>query len=176
MFLSKIDNHQFKEEAEIEINQVVNQALENLVEIYESMEVSVSVAENQRITAKMDPTLASSLVTNLLKNAFIHNQPNGTISITLRNNILSIGNNVWLCDARVDLDDLNETIEASFPAEEFDSLGGFVFDLFGKIPVKFEKASWNEFDFIVQDMEGHRINSIKVVRKDEKVNVDEKTE
>lgn len=93
-----------------------------------------------------------------------------------REDIISIGNNLWLCDARVDLDDINETIEAQFPAEEFDSLGGFVFDLFGKIPVKFEKTSWNEYDFIVQDMEGHRINSIKVVRKDEKVKADEKSE
>lgn len=93
-----------------------------------------------------------------------------------REDILSIGKNVWLCDARVDLDDLNETIGAAFPAEEFDSLGGFVFDLFGKIPVKFEKVSWNGYDFIVQDMEGHRINSIKVVKKDEKVESDEKIE
>ena len=92
LFLSKIDNHQFKEEAEIEINQVVNQALENLSEIFESMKVGVSVAEKQRITAKMDPTLASSLVTNLLKNAFVHNHPNGTISIKLKNNTLTIGN------------------------------------------------------------------------------------
>ena len=82
-----------------------------------------------------------------------------------REDILSVGNNVWLCDARVDLDDLNETIEADFPANDFDSLGGFVFDLFGKIPVKFEKISWNDFEFIVQDMEGHRINLIKVIRK-----------
>ena len=42
---------------------------------------------------------------------------------------------------------------------------GFVFDLFGKVPVKFEKASWNDFDFIVQDIEGHRINSVKVIKK-----------
>ena len=92
LFLSKIDNHQFKEEAEIEINQVVNQALENLSEIFESMEVSVSVTEKQRIMAKMDPTLASSLVTNLLKNAFIHNLQGGNIAITLSDNTLIIGN------------------------------------------------------------------------------------
>ncbi len=82
-----------------------------------------------------------------------------------REDILPVGNNVWLCDARVNLDDLNEMIDASFPSADFDSLGGFVFDLFGKIPVKFEKVSWNGYDFIVQDMEGHRINVIKLVRK-----------
>ena len=80
-----------------------------------------------------------------------------------REDIISLGNNVWICDARVDLDNLNETIGASFPAEDFDTLGGFVFDLFGKIPVKFEKVSWNQYDFIVQEMEGHKVNTIKVV-------------
>ena len=89
--------------------------------------------------------------------------------------VLTVGNNIWLCDARVDLDDLNEKMEADFPNEEFDSLGGFVFDIFGKVPVKYEKASWKNYDFIVQDMEGHRINVIKVIKK-ETEDTDEKTE
>ena len=90
-----------------------------------------------------------------------------------REDIITINENVWLCDARVDLDDLNETIGAKFPNEDFDSLGGFVFDLFGKVPVKYEKASWNNYDFIVQDMEGHRINVIKVIRNNEDEGKDE---
>ena len=81
-----------------------------------------------------------------------------------REDIITINENVWLCDARVDLDDLNETIGAQFPNEDFDSLGGFVFDLFGKVPVKYEKVSWNDYDFIVQDMEGHRINMVKIIK------------
>jgi len=82
-----------------------------------------------------------------------------------RADILPLSENVWLCDARVSLDDLNETIESNFPTEDFDTLGGFVFDLFGKIPVKFEKVSWNDYDFIVQEMEGHKVNVIKVISK-----------
>ncbi len=84
-----------------------------------------------------------------------------------REDILSIGDNVWLCDARVSLDDLNETIGSDFSTDDFDTLGGFVFDLFGKIPVKFEKVSFKNYDFIVQEMEGHKVNVIKVIlRKD----------
>lgn len=78
--------------------------------------------------------------------------------------ILALGNNIWLCDARMNLDDLNETITSNFPNEEFDTLGGFVFDLFGKIPVKYEKESWNNYDFIIQDMEGHKVNQIKIIK------------
>ena len=79
--------------------------------------------------------------------------------------IIPLGTDIWLCDARVSLDDLNEKLSSQFPTAEFDTLGGFVFDLFGKIPVKFEKTVWNNFDFIIQDMEGHRINVVKLIRR-----------
>ena len=77
--------------------------------------------------------------------------------------ILPVGEKIWICDGRINLDDLNDQIESSFPNDEFDTLGGFVFDLFGKIPVKYEKVSWRNYDFIIQDMEGHRINLVKVI-------------
>ncbi len=81
--------------------------------------------------------------------------------------ILPVGEKIWICDGRINLDDLNDQIESSFPNDEFDTLGGFVFDLFGKIPVKYEKVSWKNYDFIIQDMEGHRINLIKIIENDE---------
>ncbi|MBR1722904.1 MAG: magnesium/cobalt efflux protein, partial [Treponema sp.] len=40
-----------------------------------------------------------------------------------------------------------------------------VLDLFGRIPVKYEKIEFENFDFIVQDLEGHRVNLIKVIKK-----------
>ena len=84
-----------------------------------------------------------------------------------REDILPIGDGVWLCDARVNLDDLADILGEDLADEEFDTLGGFVFDLFGKIPVKYEKASWKKFDFVIQDMEGHRVNTVKIVTKKE---------
>jgi len=78
--------------------------------------------------------------------------------------ILSIGEGVWLCDARVNLEDLAEEIGLEFPTDDFDTLGGFVFDLFGKIPVKYEKAVYQGIDLVVQEMDGHKIKSVKIVR------------
>jgi hemolysin C len=83
-----------------------------------------------------------------------------------RDDITKLADGVWLCDARVDLDDLQETLDVEFPTEEFDSLGGFVFSLFGKIPVIFEKTSWKNLDFIIQEMDGHRIEIIKIIKRD----------
>ena len=82
--------------------------------------------------------------------------------------ISSIDEGLWLCDARVDMDDLAESLHTELPSDEFETLGGFVFDLFGKIPVRYEKVRWKNFDFIVQDMDGHKINTVKIAAvKDE---------
>ena len=82
-----------------------------------------------------------------------------------REDILEIGDGVYLCEARVDIEDLKDQIGLVLPAENVDSLGGFVFDLFGKIPVKFEKVSFGGSDFIIQDMEGHKIKTVKIVTR-----------
>ncbi len=80
-----------------------------------------------------------------------------------REDILEIGDKVYLCDARVDIEDLNEELELDLPDADFDTLGGFVFDLFGKIPVKFEKVRYGDTGFVVQEMDGHKIKTVKIM-------------
>jgi len=82
--------------------------------------------------------------------------------------IIEVSDGTFLCDARVDIEDFHEGTGLSLPSEDFDTLGGFVFDLFGKIPVKYEKVSYNGNDFIIQDMDGHKIKTVKVVTAAEK--------
>ena len=79
--------------------------------------------------------------------------------------ILEIGQGAFLCDARVNIEDLNQEINTDIPAEEFETLGGWVFALFGKIPVKYEKVSVDNLDFIIQEVDGHKINKIKIIKK-----------
>jgi len=80
-----------------------------------------------------------------------------------KEDVLSLGDGAWLCETRANLEDLSERLGISLPVKDFDTLGGFVFDLFGKIPVKYEKTEWNGHVFIIQDMEGHKINSVKII-------------
>jgi len=77
--------------------------------------------------------------------------------------ILKISDGVLLCDGRASLEDLNSDFGLDVPEDDFDTLGGFVFDLFGKIPVKYEKITYKEIDFIIQHMEGHKILTVKIV-------------
>ncbi|MDR2028153.1 MAG: hemolysin family protein [Treponema sp.] len=84
-----------------------------------------------------------------------------------KEDILKLEEGAYLCDARVNLEDLAEKTGMDLPVDDFDTLGGFVFDLFGKIPVTYEKAVYGGYDFIIQDMEGHKINSVKIVVRQE---------
>ena len=77
--------------------------------------------------------------------------------------LLKISEGVYLCDARVNLEVLNEQLEIELPNDDFDTLGGFVFHLFGKIPARYEKLSYQNIDFIIQNIEGHKIDTVKIV-------------
>ena len=79
--------------------------------------------------------------------------------------IISAGDNEWICDARMNLEDLNDELGSDIPAEDFDTLGGFVFDLFGKIPGKYEKITWNNLVFVIQTVDGHKIRQVKIIRE-----------
>lgn len=79
--------------------------------------------------------------------------------------IIEIGDGIYLCDARINIEDLNQEINVEIPAEEFETLGGWVFALFGKIPVKYEKVSIDNIDFVIQEVDGHKINKIKIIKK-----------
>ncbi|MBN1241454.1 MAG: HlyC/CorC family transporter [Spirochaetales bacterium] len=84
-----------------------------------------------------------------------------------REDVVTIGEGIWIVDGRLNLADLNEELGLGLPDDEFDTLGGFVFDLFGKIPSRYEKAAWRDLEFIIQDMDGHKVDSVKIVRRRE---------
>lgn len=82
-----------------------------------------------------------------------------------REDIVALGEASWLCDARVNIEDLNEETGLELPDDGFDTLGGFVFDLFGKIPSRYEKVSWGKLDFVIQEMDGHKIGAVKIIMR-----------
>ena len=79
--------------------------------------------------------------------------------------ILPIGEGMWLCDARANLGEIAEATGLELPTDDFDTLGGFVFDLFGRIPACDEQGAYKDAAFVVQKMEGHKIQSVKIVKQ-----------
>ena len=92
LFLSKIENGQFQESQEICLNDLISSQLEDYQEIYDYKNIQVEVHQSATLTVNMNETLATALITNLLKNAFIHNKSQGKIDIEIQSDHLTICN------------------------------------------------------------------------------------
>ncbi len=82
--------------------------------------------------------------------------------------IQTISQNCWEVDSRLSLSDFNNYANCSLPEEEFDTIGGFVFNLFGKIPKKDEEIKYNSITFKIKEIKGTRIGRIIVTISPEK--------
>ncbi len=71
--------------------------------------------------------------------------------------IRKIGRNSFEVDSRMTLSDFNEEAGTNLPADEFDTIGGLVFDLFGKIPKKNETARFENVSFKIKEIKGTRL-------------------
>jgi Hemolysins and related proteins containing CBS domains len=60
----------------------------------------------------------------------------------------------------------NETIGAPIILEDFDTVGGFVFHLFGKLPASREEVSFGDYLFSIEKVSGARIEEIKVTKRE----------
>lgn len=87
LLLSKIDNGQFTETKELDLNALLKQYLDDYKEVYAYRDIGTEVIESGIFHVRMNESLATVLITNLLKNAFVHNVDGGhiRIEITSRN-------------------------------------------------------------------------------------------
>lgn len=92
LFLSKIENRQFNDAQLIDFNELIHKQVENYQEIYAYKNITIDIKEEGKLKKRMNPTLATSLVTNLLKNTYIHNTPQGTIHIHITTHSLTFCN------------------------------------------------------------------------------------
>lgn len=92
LFLSKIDNGQFTETKKLELNRVIQQYLEDYREVYAYRKIKSTIEERGIFNVTMNESLAVALITNLLKNAFIHNLEGGRIKVIITDNNITFCN------------------------------------------------------------------------------------
>lgn len=72
------------------------------------------------------------------------------------------GTNSFEVDSRMLISDFNRELGVNISTEDFDTIGGFVFDLFGRIPEKDESIKHGNINFRIKDISGTRIIRIAV--------------
>lgn len=82
--------------------------------------------------------------------------------------IKAAGEDEYLVEAAVTLDDLEERLKSRFPAQrDYDTLGGFLFDKFDKVPRAGQSISFNSRLFTVRSVTGNRIGQVHIGAKTE---------
>jgi putative hemolysin len=75
-----------------------------------------------------------------------------------------VGENEYLVDAKVSLDDLNDLLDSKLESEDYDTLGGFVYAHLDKIPTVGDTVTEDGFTFTVMGTKGRRVTKVRVVR------------
>lgn len=74
LLLTKIENSQFIETSQVDLVAIVAETVESLSEIYLSRQIKFTTDLPSKFEVQMNESLASTLVTNLIKNVYVHSE------------------------------------------------------------------------------------------------------
>jgi len=92
LLLAKIENKQFPSIETVNLKEIISDSILHLKEHYEDEFPDVLLLIDKDVTVKANKTLIEIMISNLLRNAIIHNVADGKIKIELRDSALTIEN------------------------------------------------------------------------------------
>jgi CBS domain containing-hemolysin-like protein len=76
-----------------------------------------------------------------------------------------IDDETLLVDARLEVEKLEDYLNVELPKGEFESVGGFIIHLLGRIPDPKEKTSFEDLEITVQKADPRKIHKVLITRK-----------
>lgn len=92
LLLSKIENGQFPQTADVDISSLAMESIQMYQEIYEHKNLSVEVDQVHAFMLWIDEQMASVLVNNLMKNAFVYSPEGGSVLVSFNASGFSVSN------------------------------------------------------------------------------------
>ena len=83
LLLSRIENKQFVERHDVDLNIIVKKLIQDYEEVYSYMNIRAEIKETDLFNVRINEVLVNILVNNLLKNSFVHNVKNGCVQIEI---------------------------------------------------------------------------------------------
>lgn len=78
------------------------------------------------------------------------------------NGIRQLRENIYVLEAEIDLDDINEKLGTNFESEEYESIGGFVIGLAGRFPKVGEVYKYENYEFIIEKATPNKLERLKM--------------
>jgi signal transduction histidine kinase len=92
LMLSKIENRQYAEEETVNFNDLISTMAEDFADLADFKGITIEIINRGTLAFNMNRGLALTLVTNLFKNAIVHNHEGGNITVLIFNDSFSIEN------------------------------------------------------------------------------------
>jgi signal transduction histidine kinase len=92
LLISKIENNQFRDLGEINLQMLLDKTTEHFEEMIDHRKISVSKNYQYDVRLNMNPALAEIFITNMVSNAIRHNIVQGRIDINVMQDYFSITN------------------------------------------------------------------------------------
>lgn len=83
------------------------------------------------------------------------------------------GEDEYTVDASIDLDDFNELLDVDLPTEDSDTLGGYIYSYFGRVPMENETIEGDNLTLHILSIDGRRIRKVHALRKRTTGEIDE---
>ena len=92
LLLAKIDNGQFPENTDVDISAMIREQKELYDDIYEERDIRCDMHLTGSFLVRMNESLASVLVSNLVRNAYVHSEAGARIDIRIEGRTLTVSN------------------------------------------------------------------------------------
>lgn len=154
----------------------MGEGLENRVEIKEIMREPYYVPETKRVDQ-----LLSELQKERVHMAIVLDEYGGTAGIVTIEDLIEeivgeiqdeydkeereiefLNEGEIIVDGRVDIDELNDLLEISLPAEDYETISGFILSRLGYLPEEGEELQFDDLRLRVDRVENHRIMKIRL--------------
>ncbi len=67
-----------------------------------------------------------------------------------------------IVNSKISIDEINDIYDANLPEDEFESIGGFVFNLLGRMPRIGDTVKYNDINFKVLELHNRRISKMRI--------------
>ena len=78
--------------------------------------------------------------------------------------IHEVAANRYVVDGRTDIGQVNNKLGVKIPEDEFETIGGFVLGLFGRLPAEGDQIKYHDLQFTVLRLHKNRISRIRVLK------------
>lgn len=120
LFLAKLDNNQYNDLADINLNQLFEEKLIEFGPLLNEKHIAIDYIQTGVFICRCDAILANMLVINLLSNIVKHATPNSTASIKITAHQLTLANNT---NTSIDQEEIFERFKKGIQTKDSTGLG-----------------------------------------------------